>query len=268
MSHFVLTIIAILCIVIGSVHSAGCTSDDYATSSLLPYLPLAFSAVLIAQRYLVTNVIKILMENGWPLLTSIMLCMHVREAVPNSKRRFFLYICIISLFVWEWYGKHWIASNAVLLVGIYFVISNVAVESESHNQHPQQVNSAWKSLSLLMIGAIVYDAFFVFGTTLMEPSGWNIPQFIQFDGHFLGGGDIALPGLVIAYLYRYDLRHPHRRKIFFYAALAAYAVAMHVCTFMLIHFRASQPALIYIFPAIFLSTGGACWYTGEFRNFI
>jgi hypothetical protein len=77
MSHFVLTIIAILCIVIGSVHSAGCTSDDYAMSSLLPYLPLAFSAVLIAQRYLVTNVIKILMENGWPLLTSIMLCMHV-----------------------------------------------------------------------------------------------------------------------------------------------------------------------------------------------
>lgn len=120
----------------------------------------------------------------------------------------------------------------------------------------------------MMVGAILYDAFFVFGTTLMNPVAWSIPQFIQYPTQtgveMLGGGDIALPGIVLAYFYRYDLKHPSRPKVFFYANLIAYIVALDVCGIVMLYFRASQPALIYIFPSFFITTLGCCYYTKEF----
>jgi len=71
----------------------------------------------------------------------------------------------------------------------------------------------------MMVGLIAYDAFFVFGTSLMNPVDWKLPQFIKYPTshgyNILGGGDITLPGLIIAYLYRYDAKHPARSRIFF-----------------------------------------------------
>lgn len=263
-----LILFSVICIVIGSVHSAACVSpdDSQLATWMMPLIPIAFSAVLVAQQYLITGFVKIIMENVWLLIMGGIMYNTICGQPLRRVTKVALGSILCSLLVWQRCSDHWIPNNAVLLIGIYFVLSIVRIGEEREDD-----KTSWKMLVLMMVGLVVYDAFFVFGTSLMNPVDWKLPQFIKYPTshgyNMLGGGDIALPGLIIAYLYRYDIKHLARSRIFFYAGMAAYVISLYGCGLILQYFQASQPALIYILPSLLMSTMLSCWYTGEWNNF-
>lgn len=133
MAHYVLILLSVLCIVAGSVQSAAMTDADDASipSYFLPFIPVAFSMVLVAQRYLMTDLVKLVFESVWPVVVCALLCSHVHSVVKRGGwRTFALDVLIIAIFVWQRFSEHWVANNAVLLLGTFLVIGSVSIESE------------------------------------------------------------------------------------------------------------------------------------------
>jgi hypothetical protein len=87
------------------------------------------------------------------------------------------------------------------------------------------------------------------------------PLKSSVDGEFslLGLGDIVIPGLFVAILLRFDavqsamkgtqIEHLSFPKPFFYANIIAYALGLGVTMFVMLIFKAAQPALLYLVPA-------------------
>lgn len=81
------------------------------------------------------------------------------------------------------------------------------------------------------------------------------------EGEFslLGLGDIVIPGLFIAILLRFDavqknmtgnqIEHESFSKPFFYSNIIAYAMGLGVTMYVMLIFKAAQPALLYLVPA-------------------
>merc|ERR1712096_201900 len=65
----------------------------------------------------------------------------------------------------------------------------------------------------------------------------------------LGFGDIALPGILVSYLLRYDVLNKHSLYSGYFApALLGYASGMAACSVALVWMRLPQPALLYLVP--------------------
>ena len=65
--------------------------------------------------------------------------------------------------------------------------------------------------------------------------------------HMLGLGDIVLPGLVVAYVQRYDAYRPNQPP-YYWKALAAYIASLLVAMLFGEAYQSAQPALIYLVP--------------------
>jgi minor histocompatibility antigen H13 len=182
-------------------------------------------------------------------------------------------------------SKHYMLNN---LIGMAFCIQ--AIENIS-------VGSV-KIATILQIGLFFYDIFWVFGTEVMVSVAKNVkgPLLLQFPRKFadaaletkgefsmLGLGDIVIPGLFIALLYRLDTTkyinsllestdtgvttrsgavakaaafvatpdNIHLKKYpatYFHAALVSYAVGLMMTVGVMFYFGAAQPALLYLVP--------------------
>ena len=136
--------------------------------------------------------------------------------------------------LWYCYSKHWIANNAI---GFAFCIQGIALISPGKYQ-----------IGCLLLGLLFfYDIFWVFGTDVMltVATKFDGPIKLLFPKNALSGeewqfsllglGDIVLPGLFIAFLYRFDIAQKNRFPVNFYCNLVAYflglattIVVMHV----------------------------------------
>uniref|UniRef100_A0A0K0CZI6 Signal peptide peptidase n=1 Tax=Angiostrongylus cantonensis TaxID=6313 RepID=A0A0K0CZI6_ANGCA len=168
------------------------------------------------------------------------------------------------------FRRHWITNN---IIGIAFSIYGI------ENLHL----SSFKAGSLLLAGLFIYDIFWVFATDVMTSvaKGIDAPILLLFpldilrhgwqdaNKHsMLGLGDIVIPGIFIALLRRFDHRIGEKDakkqgRYFFSITVMAYALGLLITMLVMHHFKAAQPALLYLVPCCLLIPLSVSLCTGE-----
>lgn len=151
--------------------------------------------------------------------------------------------------------KKWFLTN---MYGLSFSITGISLFALP----------SFKIGAMLLSGLFFYDVFWVFCTPVMvtvaksfdAPIKVLFPKdlmengFLEANQHaMLGLGDIVLPGVVIALLCRFDYQRVGGAGIYFYATYVAYVLGL-IFTIVVMHtFKAAQPALLYLVPAVLLT---------------
>jgi len=173
------------------------------------------------------------------------------------------------------YRRHWISNN---LIGIAFSIYGI------ENLHL----ASFKAGLLLLSGLFVYDVFWVFGTDVMTTVAKTIdaPILLQFPQDLLrngwldankygmlGLGDIVIPGIFVALLYRFDhyigskkSEKERKSRFYFYAVVIGYMIGLLVTMGVMHYFKSAQPALLYLVPACIIIPLFLALIRGEFRE--
>ena len=186
---------------------------------------------------------------------------------------------ILILLIWLFSG-HWLV-NDVIAVSLCVLFASLC-----------KIPSL-RVAAILFTGLFCYDIFFVFfservfGQNVMVQVATSTPQnpasaIVNFLGlpfspvpnlampaklvipagdnrhAILGLGDIILPEMLLVYLLHFDVinREHARRSLppYFSTALAFYALALFVSFYCNYAFKAAQPALLYIVPALLVPT--------------
>ncbi|KAH7945201.1 hypothetical protein HPB49_008032 [Dermacentor silvarum] len=84
---------------------------------------------------------------------------------------------------------------------------------------------------------------------------------------FLGYGDIAVPGLTIAYCRSYDVIVKKGLPWYFLLAIVCYSAGLIMALTASSLMNTGQPALLYLVPAILLPVTLLAWCRGDLRNF-
>lgn len=173
------------------------------------------------------------------------------------------------------YRRHWISND---LIGIAFSIYGI------ENLHL----ASFKAGVLLLSGLFFYDVFWVFGTDVMTTVAKTIdaPILLQFPQDLLrngwldatkygmlGLGDIVIPGIFVALLYRFDHyigskkpENQRKSRFYFYAVVFGYMVGLLVTMGIMHYFKSAQPALLYLVPACIIIPLLLALVRGEFKE--
>jgi len=152
--------------------------------------------------------------------------------------------------------------------------------------------SNMKIAAILLSMAFFYDIFWVFLSPMIFESSPMIKvatyqhshdsrdtlpvvlKFPRIDDPFhhpmvLGLGDIALPGLFVSYLLRFDYLSRvgmSLKRGYFVPALLGYMVGMAMTDINLILMASGQPALLFLVPWTLGLTCLLAWWRGEFKS--
>jgi len=123
----------------------------------------------------------------------------------------------------------------------------------------------------------VFLSSYIFGDNVMVHVATSLPSLpiiliiprIIYKGYsLLGLGDIILPGIYLAFLYRFDYAkspwESWRFTGYFRVGLIAYVVGLIWTFVMLIVLQTAQPALLYLVPSLMVSTIPAALIQKEF----
>jgi minor histocompatibility antigen H13 len=175
--------------------------------------------------------------------------------------------------------KHWSLNN---VLGICFCLQGIERFSLG----------TYKIGAILLTGLFFYDIFWVFGTDVMVTVAKNLngpikllfPRSLVPDEEsgkielsLLGLGDIVIPGFFLALLLRFDASianlptknvdiHATFPKPYFHSALIAYVLGLGLTLFVMIQFKAAQPALLYLVPACLGSSFLCAVVRGEVKD--
>uniref|UniRef100_A0A2P2HY25 Signal peptide peptidase-like 2B n=1 Tax=Hirondellea gigas TaxID=1518452 RepID=A0A2P2HY25_9CRUS len=143
-----------------------------------------------------------------------------------------------------------------------------------------------KICTVLLAGLFVYDIFFVFVTPLFTadnksimvevaqgggpdgeqlPMVFKVPHFtysevisvcnLRNNYNLLGFGDVLVPGLLVSYVYSYDLQTGRGKcPLYFIVNVIAYGIGLCLTFAGLYLMRGAQPALLYLVPCTLLPT--------------
>jgi minor histocompatibility antigen H13 len=132
-------------------------------------------------------------------------------------------------------------------------------------------------VGFILLGLLFfYDIFWVFGTPVMVTVAKNLdgPIKLMFpknlesisngvsptDFNMIGLGDIVIPGVFVALMFRYDLNNffrenkgkemnfSLRNNKFFFATMLGYTIGIIFTLGIMVVFKAAQPALLYLVP--------------------
>lgn len=78
----------------------------------------------------------------------------------------------------------------------------------------------------------------------------------------LGLGDILIPGIFICFMARFGFEVA-KTNTYYYGAIIAYVLSLLACGASLWIFKAAQPALLYIVPALYIAVISIGCYRGE-----
>lgn len=172
------------------------------------------------------------------------------------------------------YRRHWITNN---LIGVAFSV--FAIESLHLG--------SFKAGLILLSGLFVYDVFWVFGTDVMTTVAKTIdaPILLQFPQDLLrngwldatkhgmlGLGDIVIPGIFVALLYRFDnyvgakKGSKSKSRFYFIAVVVGYMLGLFVTMAIMHYFKSAQPALLYLVPACIIIPLLLSLIRGEFSE--
>eukprot|EP00485_Elphidium_margaritaceum_P005748 CAMPEP_0202689728 /NCGR_PEP_ID=MMETSP1385-20130828/4926_1 /ASSEMBLY_ACC=CAM_ASM_000861 /TAXON_ID=933848 /ORGANISM="Elphidium margaritaceum" /LENGTH=507 /DNA_ID=CAMNT_0049344907 /DNA_START=40 /DNA_END=1563 /DNA_ORIENTATION=+ len=192
--------------------------------------------------------------------------------------------CIISL-TWFWIRTTatfaWMLQN-VMCVGLLLVLQRTVRLTDI------------KTASILLSTAFLYDIFWVFispmffqSSVMVAVATYNhgdsandtlpvVLKFPRIDDIFhhhmiLGLGDIALPGLLVSFLLRYDYVNKTGMSItkgYFVPALIGYAVGMMLTDINLVLMQHGQPALLFLVPCTLGTTYVLAYKRGHLNSML
>lgn len=191
---------------------------------------------------------------------------------------FILATLIVSLYFQKMY---WALNN---VLGICFCLQGIERLSLG----------TYKIGAILLVGLFFYDIFWVFGTDVMVTVAKNLDGPIKLlfprtlvpseetgkiELSLLGLGDIVIPGFFLALLLRFDATNAKMPvdkvniygnfpKPYFYSAMIAYFVGLATTLFVMIQFKAAQPALLYLVPACLGSSFLCAVVRGEVKELL
>lgn len=177
-------------------------------------------------------------------------------------------VLAVSLIVVYFITKFWLLNNIIGLCFAYLIIKTVKIPN-------------FKVGGLLLGLAFFYDIFWVFfsqyafGDNVMVSvaSGLDLPIKIQcphfsdsaypYSCSMLGLGDLALPGLFLAFASRFDSQNGGN---YLNVLIGCYSVALLLCIMVLVVFEHAQPALLYISPMLIFGMLGNAYIRREVKN--
>ncbi|XP_075064041.1 signal peptide peptidase-like 2A isoform X2 [Mixophyes fleayi] len=152
----------------------------------------------------------------------------------------------------------------------------------------------FKACVILLGLLLLYDVFFVFITPFFTKNGESImvevaagpsgnveklPVVIRvprleysamtlcgMSFSLLGFGDIIVPGLLVAYCRRFDVR-TSSSSIYYVFCTLAYAVGMVLTFVILMVMKMGQPALLYLVPCTLFTSSVIAWSRKEMKKF-
>jgi len=175
------------------------------------------------------------------------------------------------------FTKNWIVNN---VFGISFCLLGI-----------RMINlSSYKTGSILLIGLFFYDVFWVFGSKpvfgsnvmVSVATGLEAPIKLMFPRSFggcglfqhsmLGLGDIAVPGLFIAFMAKWDAVKIAEKKsssfVYLNWIMVAYVLSLMTTVAIMLLFNHAQPALLYIVPYILIASVVVALVRGEFKELL
>ncbi|XP_003969610.1 signal peptide peptidase-like 2A isoform X1 [Takifugu rubripes] len=97
-------------------------------------------------------------------------------------------------------------------------------------------------------------------------SAWALNMCgMQFS--ILGFGDIIVPGLLVAYCSRFDVRINSRNKVYFISSCIAYLLGIIMTFAVMLLSGMGQPALLYLVPFTLITAAAVAGYRKEMRQF-
>lgn len=177
---------------------------------------------------------------------------------------------------WYYSTKEWLANNILACSLALSAVDMLAIPD-------------FQSSAVLLSGLFFYDIFWVFGSKRVFGSNVMVSVAKQFEGpiklvfpRFLGAGpkdmsmlglgDIVIPGLFVALMLRFDIRHvdvkgPVPMQFpYFISAVVAYFAGLVATYVALTVFEAAQPALLYLVPSCLLTAIIMAAVKGELRE--
>ncbi|ODQ64624.1 hypothetical protein NADFUDRAFT_83559 [Nadsonia fulvescens var. elongata DSM 6958] len=184
----------------------------------------------------------------------------------------FPFAIVLSYLYWK--TDHWVFGN---ILGTSVAVTGIRMLKLD----------TFRTAFIMLAGLFFYDIFFVFGTDVMitvatkidAPIKLSVPRINVTDPAksmaMLGLGDIVVPAFFLSLCLRFDsfmfyknnqdLPYSLARKFpkpYFNFGMLAYIFGLGLTIFIMHTFKAAQPALLYLCPAIASST----LITGYFRN--
>lgn len=193
----------------------------------------------------------------------------VKEPIPIELSVPELVLCVpsLALGIWYAYTKHWLANNALGLAFSILGIESVSLGSV-------------QTATILLSGLFVYDIFWVFCTPVMVNVAKNFEAPIKLlfpreafksmtgtkpNFAMLGLGDIVIPGMFVALMLRCDVEKNFKSN-YFQSVFWGYVGGLGTTILVMNYFKAAQPALLYIVPAILLTVAGHAALRGELKQ--
>jgi len=201
------------------------------------------------------------------------ICEGGAEQIKATKTEAVAYSIGLAGALWYGFTKHWLSNN---LIGGCFCIQGIEMMS---------IGSIVNGV-VLLIGLFFYDIFWVFGTNYIMGDGNSVmvsvaknfeaPIKLLFPktlpsvaGQFsmLGLGDIVIPGFYVAMCLRYDKSTNNVTRVFQWC-FVGYCLGLGATVFVMHVFKAAQPALLYIVPAILLFSFVGAAVAGKAKEFL
>jgi minor histocompatibility antigen H13 len=261
-------------IYVGSLRSARPSQKVETISSRDAYLfPVYASAALftlyVVFRLVAADIVNLLLTAYIVLLASVSVANALRPLLhdvhPLLSGGIGAAVAVAYLLT-----KHWLLNNAI---GLCLAVTGVEFLGLP----------SFKVGAIMLCGLFVYDVFWVFGTDVMVSVATKFdapiklifprdPFAAELKFAMLGLGDIVIPGLFIALMYRFDLHQSARRREdpprprYFRATLLAYITGLAACIVAMQLYQAAQPALLYLVPACLGTALGLAGGRGEWAD--
>jgi len=203
----------------------------------------------------VSMLVYSLIEKLGPRFPALQQMHNVPQCGDVSNMEFLSLFIAIAVVVTWFFSRHWFFNDIIGASLCLYMLSMLSLNSI-------------KVSALLLSLLFFYDIFWVFyssqffGKSVMvaAATGLDLPiklilpriltPCLESNRTMLGLGDIALPGLLVAFTRRFDSWKHGRTRCpgYFHLCTAGYAIGMCICFFVLFVFKAAQPALLYLVP--------------------
>ena len=177
---------------------------------------------------------------------------------------------IISIFFYI--SNNWILNNFIGIILCLNSIENIYL-------------GEFKIALILLSSLFIYDIFFVYFTNIMKIISLNldIPLILKFPNtisksnyNTIGLGDIIIPGFFISLMLRFDIilfkknnnkefKFNYLNLKYFFNSLIGYIIGIFFTISIMIIFKHSQPALLFIVPILFFNVFITSLLFGEYK---
>lgn len=251
-----------------SVIQNDASQQEEITWKVIVVMIVASSVILIILYFFIGSILiflKILLMISCFVSTSFALWDWFWQVIQNDKITSIVDAVLSLGFCFLWFfTEHWLITNLLTFCLCSSAITFIKVTKLS-------------VVLIIAIAFMVYDVWWVFlsplvfGDSVMVVAATGAVSHIPIafaapkgdHNALIGAGDVVLPGIVIDFFLRYDLKN---RKNYFVLAMIGYIIGVALSWVMVEVMNHGQPALLWIFPSVLLTTFGVALCRGDLKD--